>query len=52
VSYDRKHWARTDTDYDEMTGHLIIKHTPKYVRIPTLFAAYQGRVLLSCNSLT
>lgn len=32
VSYDRKHWARTDTEYDEQSGTLVIKHTPKYVR--------------------
>jgi hypothetical protein len=32
VSYDRKHWARTDTEYDEKSGHLVIKHTAKYVR--------------------
>ena len=32
VSYDRKHWTRTDTEYDEKSGHLVIKHTAKYVR--------------------
>lgn len=32
VSYDRKHWTRTETEYDERSGNLIIKHTPKYVR--------------------
>lgn len=31
VSYDRKHWTRTDTEYDEKDGTLVIKHTPKYV---------------------
>lgn len=46
VSYDRKHWARTDTDYDEKSGHLVIKHTPKYVRIHVLRSA------LRCSSTT
>lgn len=34
VSYDRKHWTRTETEYDEQSGNLIIKHTPRYVRTP------------------
>jgi murein tripeptide amidase MpaA len=37
VSYDRKHWARTETEYDEKSGHLVIKHTAKY---DAMYVAY------------
>jgi Cytosolic carboxypeptidase N-terminal domain len=44
VSYDRKHWARTDTEYDEKSGHLVIKHTAKYVRMHSGLEATAGNL--------
>ncbi len=51
VSYDRKHWTRTETEYDERSGNLIIKHTPKYVRpCPPYILAFRSltSIFLPC----